>query len=366
MGDRAKAVLCVDLDAIAANWRAIEARIRPSARAAGVVKADAYGLGAEKVVPTLSAAGCRRFFVATLGEGAALRPLAPGAEFFVLSGPLPGEEEEFVRHGLTPVLNSPEQIGRWARRARGAPSAIHVDTGMSRLGLSEAEWIAFCENKETQTAVAPLLVMSHLAIADDPDHPSNCEQLRRFEARRHRLPKLEASIAASSGTFLGKAFHYQWVRPGSALYGINPTPGKPNPMKPVVRFSAEILQLRDLEPGDAVGYGATWRAASKGKAAVAAVGYADGLPRKAGNRAMGVLAGKKVPLIGRVSMDLAIFDVSAVSGGAHVGAMIDLISDEHDVDALADEAETIGYEILTSLGARRRRVYKGGSEAGGS
>ena len=174
MGDRAKAVLCVDLDAIAANWKLIEAGVHPSAKAAGVVKADAYGLGAEEVVPTLLAAGCRRFFVATLGEGVALRPLAPRAEFFVLSGPLSGEEEEFIHHALTPVLNSPEQIGRWAKRAGGAPSAIHVDTGMSRLGLSEADWIAFCEDEETRSAVTPLLVMSHLAIADEPDHPSNC------------------------------------------------------------------------------------------------------------------------------------------------------------------------------------------------
>lgn len=365
---RAGAVLTIDLDGIAANWKRINDKVGPKAKAAGVVKANAYGLGVDRVAPALWAAGCRRFFVAMIDEGIELAALLPHAEVFVLSGPLSGTEDEFIHHALIPVLNSPEQIDRWAalakKRKKTAPSAIHVDSGMSRLGLSRAELISFAENHETKSAVQPILMISHLVAADETDNPLTKEQRQRFEEFRQILPDVEASLAASSGVFVGEEFHYDWVRPGAALYGINPMPDLPNVMAPVVRLSAKILQVRDVEPGMSVGYGATHRVLKKGRVAVIAAGYADGLLRSISNRALGFINGQPAPLVGRASMDLITFDVSAVSEYAREGEMIDLISKEHSIDDLAKEAETIGYELLTSLGARYHRVYVGGPKVG--
>jgi alanine racemase len=365
IADRAGAVLTIDLDAVVANWRLLAKRMRRGARCAAVVKADAYGLGADRVAPALRAAGCNRFFVATIDEGAALRPLLPGAEIFVLSGPYRHTEGDFVEHGLVPVLNSPEQIDDWAAfaRARGSrtPAALHLDTGMSRLGLSHGQAEAVAESTATLAAIQPILVMSHLACADLPEHPLNRRQLAAFTAARALFPGVEGSLAASSGLFLGEEWHADWGRPGAALYGVQPRPDRPNPMAHVVRLEGRIIQVRDVDAGDTVGYGATHRVADRGKLAVVAVGYADGLFRSLSSRWHGFVGGVRVPLVGRVSMDLIIFDVSGLPGEtARPGALIELLGPGNTIDEMGMAAATIGYEVLTSLGRRYCRRYLGG------
>lgn len=366
---RAGARLLVDLDAVAANWRLLSALVAPAAQAAAVVKANAYGLGASVVAPALAAAGCRRFVVATLDEALALRPLLGQADILVLSGPFPGSESDFAEAGLIPALNSPDQIERWAafaaRRERRFPTAIHVDTGMARLGLSAVELAALAGDADRLAALSPVLVMSHLACADEPGHPLNALQRDRFAQARQRLPGLPGSLAASSGIFLGPDFHADWVRPGVALYGVNPCPGEPNRMNRAVRLQVRIIQVRDVDAGESVGYGSTYHSPDRGRVAVAAAGYADGLFRSLSNRGSGYLKEWRVPMVGRVSMDLVTFDVSHVPEAiAQPGAVIDLIGPDHDLDALAGEAGTIGYEVLTALGARYRRVYTGAGTEG--
>ncbi len=361
---QAGAVLSIDLDAIVANWRSLEARQGPACRAAAVVKADAYGLGARPVAAALAAAGCRRFVVATLDEGLTLRAVLPGAEILVLSGPLPGTAAAFAEAALWPVLNSPEQVADWralaARRDRALAAALHVDTGMSRLGLSAAELAALAADPALLAGIDIRLLMSHLACADEPAHPLNERQCRRFAAARALFPGLPASLAASSGIFLGPAWHADWTRPGAALYGLNPTPEAANPMRPVAQLSARILQVRDVDAGDSVGYGASYRCAAPTRLAIVAAGYADGLFRALSNRGCGHFGEQPVPLVGRVSMDLTIFDVGAASP-ARPGETITLMGPGNDADAIARAAGTIGYEILTALGARYHRHYLGGA-----
>jgi alanine racemase len=363
---RAGAILEIDLAAIAANWRLLSARAAPAACAA-VVKADAYGLGADKVTPMLAGAGCRRFFVATLDEGIALRGiLGPACEIAVFHGPFPGTVAEFVAHDLVPVLNDPGQIALWreaAIRCGGNPAMLHIDTGMARLGLSPREFAACSEDLR---GLPWRGLISHLACADDPLHPLNETQRRHFRAAQAALPGLPASLAASSGIFLGPAFHFDFVRPGAALYGVNPQPRSPNPMRPVVHLRGRILQIREIDAGRSVGYGAVWTAPAPARLATVAVGYADGWPRAFGQgdsgdrRGTGRLGGVSVPLVGRVSMDLAVFDVTAVDPAlARPGEFVTLLDEEYGVDAAAAAAGTIGYEILTALGRRYHRVYRG-------
>jgi alanine racemase len=363
---RAGAILTVDLDAIVANWRQLNRQVGPAAQAAAVVKADAYGLGADRVGPALAAAGCHRFFVATLDEGIALRGVLPQAEIIVLSGPLPGCEEDFPSHRLLPVLNARDQIDRWRalaeRQGRRLPSVLHVDTGMSRLGLRYAEAESLAEAADCLEAVAPVLIMSHLACADDPEHPMNRRQLAAFQAARALFPGLPGSLAASSGIFLGAPWHADWCRPGAALYGLSPNGATANPMAPVVRLDGRILQVRDIDAGECVGYGSTHRAGRRGKLATVAVGYADGLFRALGNKGVGQLGEHRVPLVGRVSMDLAVFDITGLPDGlAAPGGLLTLIGPGNDADAVAAAAGTIGYEILTALGRRYHRHYLGGT-----
>ncbi len=358
------AVLFIDLDAIAANWRALEARQSPACRAAAVVKADAYGLGAAPVAAALAAAGCRRFVVATLDEGLALRAGRPEAEILVLSGPLQGTASLFAGAGLWPVLNSLEQVADWralaTRQQRPLPAALHVDTGMRRLGLSAADLARLSADPALLAGIDPRLLMSHLACADEPEHPLNALQRQRFAAARALFPGLPGSLAASSGIFLGPAWHADWTRPGAALYGLNPTPGAANPMAPVARLAARILQVRDVDAGDSVGYGASYRCAAPTRLAIVAAGYADGLFRALGNRGCGHFGEQPVPLVGRVSMDLTIFDVG-IASTARPGDSITLMGPGNDADAIARAAGTIGYEILTALGARYHRHYLGGA-----
>lgn len=347
---RATAVLTVDLDAVVANWRRLAEQARP-ADCAAVVKADAYGLGAIRVAPALYGAGCRSFFVATIDEGIQLRPLLPEARLFVLCGVLPGTAAEFAAHRLIPVLNSLEQAEAWGSRGE---AALHVDTGMARLGLDTSALPHL-------GGFRPVLVMSHMACADEPGSSMNRAQLEAFARVTAAFPGVPASLAASSAIFLGREWHFDMVRPGAALYGLNPTPGLRNPMGQVVRLQGKILQVRDVDSPMTVGYGASHRVARPGRIATVAAGYADGLFRSLGNRGHGFIAGEKVPVVGRVSMDLTTFDVSAVAPeAARPGAMIELIGPDHTADDLAAEAGTIGYEVLTALGSRSHRRYLGG------
>ena len=354
---RAGAILEIDLGAVVANWRLL-AQKAASANCSAVVKANGYGLGAAPVARALLAAGCRRFFVATLDEGIALRQaLGATPEIAVFNGPLPGSAPEFVAARLIPVLNDPGQIASWASLAANEkpPAIVHVDTGLSRLGLSSAE---FAANIDRIPTIANGLI-SHLACAETPGHALNAVQRERFAAARQRAPALKAGLAASSGIFLGAGFHFDEVRPGAALYGVNPCPGSPNPMRPVVRLSAKILQIRKIDSGESVGYGAAHVMDGPGLLATASIGYADGWPRSLSHRGCGWLAGTRVPLLGRMSMDLATFDVSAAAPSElYPGNMIELIGAHYTVDDAAADAGTIGYEILTSLGTRYHRVYR--------
>jgi alanine racemase len=353
---RAGAILEIDLGAIVANWRLLAKKVRPAVCSA-VVKANAYGLGAAPVARALLAAGCRRFFVATLDEGLALRQaLGPAPEIAVFNGPLPGTAREFVAARLIPVLNEPRQIEAWWKLPGPSPAIVHLDTGFNRLGLSHAEFEQWHDRLAT-AGIAELI--SHLACADTPDHAHNAAQRMRFLAARQRLPDLKAGLAASSGIFLGRNYHFDEVRPGAALYGVNPVPGSPNPMRPAIRAAARILQLRKIDRGESVGYGAAHVMDGPGMLATASIGYADGWLRSLSHRGCGRLAGKRVPLLGRVSMDLATFDVTGIpESELYPGNLIELIGPQYGVDDAAADAGTIGYEILTALGARYHRVYR--------
>jgi alanine racemase len=361
--ERASALLDIDVAGIVANWRLLRDKSAP-AECAAVVKADAYGLGATVVAPALAAAGCRSFFVATLDEGLALHKCLPAhCEIAVFNGPIASSAAEFAEAGLVPVLNHPGQIAEWAGLAakRGSlPAMLHVDTGMARLGLSPREFANLADAFHHTRAIRWRALLSHLACAEAPGHPLNREQYSRFLQVRSRLPQLVASLAASSGIFLGPGYHFDLVRPGVALYGVNPQPGRPNPMRQIVRLRARILQIRDVDAGDTVGYGAGHVMAGAGRLATVAVGYADGWLRSLSHRGSGRIGGVRVPLVGRVSMDLAVFDVTAVDPlVARPDAFIELLGEDYGVDAAAADAGTIGYEILTAFGRRYHRCYRG-------
>ena len=355
-----KAVLTVDLGAVAENFCRLQ-RAAPGSEIAAVVKADAYGLGAGAVARALRQAGCEKFFVAHGDEGLALRAVLADAEIYVLHG-LADDERAAVEAGLIPVLNHPGELHRLAdqarRHARRLPAALHVDSGMWRLGFGEADLRAL--DAATLAALDLRLVMSHLACAEEPANPLNEEQRARFERRRVLLPPAPASLASSSAIFLGEAYHYQLCRTGVALYGVNPTPGRVNPMAPVVTLEAPVLQVFEVDADGAVGYGATYRVRPGARLATVPVGYADGYLRAAGGRATARIAGTPVPLAGRVSMDLLTLDVSALPPDAvRPGTMALLIGGPDGLDELAAAAGTIGYEVLTRLGTRFARRYIG-------
>lgn len=361
----AGALLTIDLEAICSNWRLLRARVGP-ADCAAVVKADAYGLGALQVGPALAAAGCRHFFVAHLDEAITLRPHLPAqATVYVLHGVPPGAEAECAAHGLVPVLNSRQQIDAWravaARLGRRLPAIVQVDSGMARLGLSAPELQQLADDPSAFDGVSVACVMSHLACADEPAHPANAAQLASFAAARRLLPSAPATLANSSGIFLGPAYHFDLARPGAALYGVAPMPGRPNPMQPVVRLQGKVIQTRTVAAGAAVGYSLSWAAAQASRIATVSVGYADGYLRSLSGRGAAWLGEVELPLVGRVSMDTITINISALPEGAIVpGTLVDLLSPQHNVDELAARAGTIGYEILTSLGGRYERRYLAG------
>jgi alanine racemase len=332
-----------------------------------VVKADAYGLGADRVGPALAAAGCRHFFVAHLDEALALRPLLPSdAQVAVLNGLLPGTAAEFRAHGITPVLNSLEQVSAW--RSFTAPDStplpaplaawVHIDTGMNRLGLGPDELDRLAAEPDRLAGITLAGWMTHLARADEADDPTTPAQAARFRAALARLPAAPASLANSSGIFRGADLHFDLVRPGCALYGINPTPETANPMRQAVTLRVRILQVRPVDTGMTVGYGAAHKVARRGKVATVAVGYADGYSRSLSASGHLLVSGVAAPVIGRVSMDLITADVTDVPETAlRPGMLADLIGPHRTADDVAREAGTIGYEVLTSLGRRYHRVY---------
>lgn len=358
-------LLTVDLDALARNYRLLRDTGGPAACGA-VVKADAYGLGLEAVVPVLQASGCRHYFVANLEEGLRLKPLAADARIYVFAGPEPGEEAALREAGLVPVLNSLPQVQRWIDTGRRAPGAavVHIDTGMTRLGLDAAEVQRLAGDPRTLARLDVELVMTHLACADEPEHPLNAAQLERFDALRAMLPAAKTCIGNSAGIFGGARYCGDLTRAGVALYGGNPFVARRNPMATVARLHSPILQVREVTEPVTVGYGATYGVEPPARLATVGAGYADGYPRALGNRGRVYLGGVLAPVVGRVSMDLLTIDVTGVPEDAvFPGAMVELLGEHVAIDALAEAADTISYELLTRLGARWRRRYARGAGA---
>ena len=371
---QAGGLLTINLDALAANWRTLRDRAQ-SAECAAVVKADGYGIGLEPAMRALGRAGCKTFFVAHLSEAARARAVSAGATIYVLNGLLPGTADAFAEQALRPVLGSRDEIGEWAAFCRGGggrlPAAIHVDTGMNRLGLPTEEALALAGDP-LLSAFEPALLMSHLVSAEAPEDPVNARQIAAFARVREAFGRIPASLANSSGIFLPQRPHYDLVRPGYALYGGNPTPGSPNPMRPVVRLEARILQFRTVEAGETAGYNGTWTAPSRRRLATLSAGYADGFLRAGSATDVkacagtptgeAIVASRRCPLAGRISMDLISVDVTGLPDGAvRRGDLVTLIGDDLTIDEVGERAGTIGYEILTSLGRRYARTYSGAS-----
>src|SRR6201992_434140 len=368
----ASGVLTVDLDAIVANWRKLEKTAVP-AECAGVIKADAYGCGAEQVARALSNAGCKTFFVATLNEARAIRAAVPSsAAIYVLNGFFQNCGEAYAKIDVRPVIGDLNELAEWdvfcRRTGWGGGAAIHIDTGMNRLGLTltEAQGIVPRINAGDHGIT---LVMSHLSCAETLNHPLTAKQLATSREIASLYSGVPASLANSSGVFLGAPFQFDMVRPGAALYGVNPTPEADNPMLPVVDLKARIVQTRNVERGEGVGYGGTWTARRPTKLAIVSTGYADGYFRAASSNdgtrgAEVVVAGKRCPIAGRVSMDLIAVDVTDLpNNAARRGHMVTLMGEGITVDELAHHFGTIGYEVLTSLSRRHARIYKGGDAA---
>jgi alanine racemase len=365
--EQAPGRLTIDLGALADNWRALARRAAPG-RSAAVVKANAYGIGLVEAAPALWAAGARVFFVAHLSEGLAARRLLPAeAAIYVLNGLERGSEPaDYAGRGLAAVIGSEEELARWsafaARCGRTNPCALHLDTGMNRLGFESLGGLQAAMEKHGKASGADLL-MSHFVSSENPGDPVNPAQIERFEAARAAFPSLKASLANSSGMFLPARPIYNLARPGYALYGGNPTPSRPNPMLAVATLAVAIQQTRWIELGMSCGYNAQWTAKRRTRLATLLAGYADGLPRGAGATdskpgAEVAVAGRRCPLVGRVSMDLSIVDVTDLPEDAvRAGDPVQFFGSIVDLDDFASRSGTIGYQVLTSLGPRYRREY---------
>ena len=367
-GPETGATLTVDLDAIADNWQALTRRLF-AVECGAVVKANAYGLGLEPVTARLVKAGCKTFFVADVAEGRRARSQTPEAAIYVLNGFAPEAAQAFGDLDLRPVINSTVELAEWdafvaAQGWRGG-AAIHVNTGMNRLGMPTEEAVALALRLQQENHGITLL-MSHLACAEVQDHPLNASQIRLFRELRMLYHGVPASLANSSGIFLGDTAHFDLARPGAALYGINPTPGRDNPMRNVLTLTGRVLQVRKVPQGESVGYGAAWNAKRASRIAVAACGYADGLlragsglDRKTGGSA--IVAKKRCPIVGYISMDLACIDVTDLPDNAvRRGDAATFIGEKLPIDEVATAAGTIGYEVLVRLGLRSHVAYRGG------
>jgi alanine racemase len=363
----ATGVLTVDLDAIVANWRKLEKTAVP-AECSAVIKANAYGCGIEPVARALAKAGCKTFFVATIDEARAARAAAPSSALYVLDGFIQNTGEAYAKVDAKPVIGDLNELAEWdvfcRRNGWSGGAAIHIDTGMHRLGLTLAEAQGLIPRINAGDHGISL-VMSHLACAESLHHPMNARQLATFREIASLFTGVPASLSNSSGIFLGAPFQFDMVRPGAALYGVNPTPEADNPMQGVIDLKARVMRIREIERGDSVGYGATWTARRPTRLAIIAAGYADGYFRAGGSNdgtrgAEAVVAGKRCPVAGRISMDLMAIDITDLEKNAvRRGHLVTLIGEGVTVDELAHHFGTIGYEVLTSLGARHTRIYKG-------
>lgn len=365
----ATGTVTVDLTQVAANWHGLAALLAPGVTCGAVVKANAYGLGAERVIPALQRAGCTTFFIATPHEAEQARTLAPGAVIYALDGLIPGAEALYAHHAIRPVLSAGDDIARWSAHAKATgkihAAGLHVDSGLNRLGLPAFELRRLAADPSRLEALGLKLVMSHLASADNPADLKNRDQLLAFETLTALIPKIPRSLAASDGLMLGRLFHFDLVRPGYALYGGQASLSNPAPVKPAVTVKARILAVADVAKGETVGYSASWRALKPSRIATVAAGYADGVPRSASatnDRSGGFvsIAGKHAPIVGRVSMDLITVDVTDLEIGAvRPGDFATLIGPDLSMEDAGYAAGTIGYEILTRLGTRFERLYIG-------
>ncbi|EAV46389.1 alanine racemase [Stappia aggregata IAM 12614] len=359
--------LTIDLDAIVSNWSLLKDKVGGGTDCAAVLKADAYGTGQDKTAAALYQAGCRTFFVAVPTEALTLRASLPDAVIYVLDGLFPGTAEHFLKHDIRPVLGSLEELVEWSEICRGAsksfPAAVHVNTGIHRLGLTPEEFTQALSDTAALGPFQPSLVMSHLACGSNPDHPMNRRQLKLFTETTAPFPLIPRSLANSAGVLLGPEYHFDVVRPGIALYGGLAIETEPNPMKPVAKVEARIMMVRDVPKGDTIGYGAKQTATRPLRNAVVAAGYADGMIRRAGSTderpgGFGTIGGYKAPILGRISMDMITLDVTDVPD--HLlrrGAFVEMLGPGVAASDLAAYAETIDYEYLTSLGRRFERVY---------
>ncbi len=364
--------LTIDLSAIQGNWCFLKSQLDSGCECGAVVKANAYGLGIERVAPKLADAGCRSFFVATLAEAQELKPLLPASSrLFVLCGCRPGEEELFIAQGFIPVIVSMPMFIRWHRVIGNRPenssaeAVLKINTGMSRLGVEIDEFNTLLQQPETLAEARITTLMSHFACADESNHPLNRRQVDRFSEclakAKKILPHIKATMANSSGIFLSGNARFDLVRPGISIYGGNPQPQKINPMMPVVSLDLTVLQTRRLPPGESVGYGATNKEPRERFLVTVAGGYADGIMRIMGNRGFGFFNNTKIPMVGRVSMDTTVFDVTAIPAEKRPveGDKVELLGKHGTIDELANAVGTIGYEILTALGNRYERIYIG-------
>ncbi|MBT4888729.1 MAG: alanine racemase [Rhodospirillales bacterium] len=361
--------LLIDLNTIASNYRTLKEQMADKACGA-CVKANCYGLGMDQIAPTLANEGCEDFFVSFLEGGIKLRAILPKARIHVFTGLSGGKPQDFVDYNLIPALNSLGEIQEWSdycsKTVTRHTADIQIDTGMQRLGLPQDEIESVLNNPSLLGDLDIDLVFTHLACADTPSHPMNRQQLDYFTKVYERFGANRASLANSSGIFLGSDYHFDLARPGAALYGINPILGKPSPMAQVVRLQGKILQTRHVDTPQSVGYGATHRISEKGRIATVGVGYADGYLRSLSEGSLAHIGDIPVPVVGRVSMDMITLDISNVP--EHMcspGMIVDLIGPHQGVDTLAEKAGTIGYEILTSLGGRYYRTYLDGNEESG-
>ena len=349
------AIVEIDLGALAENYRVLAQAATPG-NCAAVVKANAYGLGVEPVARRLQIAGCRHFFVATPEEGFELRRSLAECEIFVFDGLCGLDPELFIDARLTPVINSRAELHRWAG---SGPAAVHIDTGMNRLGLSADDVSALGMEADRMPAVDVRYVMTHLACADEPEHAMNASQLEAFEEARSIWPEAKTSVGNSAAALLGDAFRSDLARPGIALFGANPFRREAAPLEPVVTVRARILQLRDVGAGETVGYGASFVAEGPMRVAVVGIGYADGYLRSLSNCGIAEVGGLRVPVVGRVSMDLVCLDVSELArDSVKEGDWATMIGGSVSLEELASLAGTINYELLTSLGNRLERVYR--------
>ncbi|WP_395334645.1 alanine racemase [Novosphingobium sp. BL-8H] len=357
----AGARLTIDLEALAANYRLIRDRAAPAA-VGGVVKANGYGLGAAEVARTLIGEGCCHLFVALQSEAEVLVPELPAdIPVYILNGLLPGGERACAALGAIPVLNSLDQIERWSAEAatRGGqlPAVLQVDSGMSRMGLPADEIEQLLARPELLGSIDLRFVISHLACADEPGDAANGAQEARFRAIAAHFPGVPLALDNSGGIFHARD-HFDLVRAGIALYGGAPHGEAPNPMRATVALEARIAQLRTIPAGTGVGYGLTFQTTRETRIATIPVGYADGWPRCLGNRGAAYIAGIRVPVAGRVSMDSITLDVTDVPDEhLYPGAPVELLGPHQSIDQVAADAGTISYEILTQLSRRYERVY---------